>query len=187
VLAAGACSSDTEAGESTTTTAADTETTSTTAGGDPAVAEVQPGSIDEVAPTGPTAPVAEPVAIDAVATFSPGVTASITDLSPIEVEAQLPGEKSGPAIRVTLRLDNGGPTPIDLSNVAVVLTPTTGVPVAHVSSTTDEPFTESVEPGASATGTYVFGVAPSDREGAQISMKFAADQPTVVFAGNLPQ
>ena len=71
--------------------------------------------------------------LDAAAAFSPEVTARIDDLSATTIEAQLPGERSGPAVRVTLRLDNGSTAPID-DSVLATRYPT---PEAYVTAVTE--------------------------------------------------
>ncbi len=53
----------------------------------------------------------EPVPLDETAQFGDQVSAELVDLVAVEAEGQVPGEISGPALRVTVRLINGTSQP----------------------------------------------------------------------------
>ena len=78
-------------------------------------------------PTGPTDAVDEPppsrpaVALDETAEAGDGVTASITSVEAIDGTATGPGNIAGPALRVTVRVDNGTDEPVPLGGVSVDL------------------------------------------------------------------
>lgn len=148
--------------------------------------EAATGSLEEVEEPAPAAPIARPVGLDGVAEFGDGVTARLAGIEAVDVEAALPGEISGPAVRVTVELTNGSAEALSLDNVAVVVQDPAGVPVPSVASPDEKGFSGSLEAGASATGTYTFSLDPVDRGEARLTIKYAADAPTVVFTGRFP-
>jgi len=144
----------------------------------------QPGG-DQTEPAAPGA-VSEPVGLDQVADFGGGVSARIASVESIAATAQLPGEKSGPAIVVTLEVLNGSAEDVALNTVTVDLTDSAGLSAAPISTEPALPFTGNVAPGATATGRYVFTLAPDQRTDARISVRFSTENPTVAFSGRLP-
>lgn len=186
---AGACSSDDGAADATTTTEASSATTE---------APSTPAETPDEAATPTTAPdgavVApgaapgelEAVGLDATADFGNGVTARLTSIESTEAEAELPGEVAGPAVRVTVEMTNGSDQPVALDNVGVILTTAGGDPMFLITHPDAVAFSGAVEPGASATGTYLFTIAPEDRADARLTVKHSADSPTAIFTGSLP-
>lgn len=127
-----------------------------------------------------------PVALDRPVDFGNGVTVRLSSIQPVEAEAKIPGETSGPAVRITVSITNGSDAPVDLGNVSVVLTGAGGTPTATVTNPDIPPLSGSVAPGASASGTYTFTIPAANRDDTVLTVKYAAAVPTAAFTGSLP-
>ncbi|WP_369136676.1 hypothetical protein [Modestobacter versicolor] len=170
--------------------------TSTPAAPTPAApSAAAPTSVAPVAvtpePTGPTADADEPpaslvpVALDQPAAVGNGITAEVVALEGIDATAVGPGNVSGPALRVTVRITNGTAGPVPLGGVAVDLASGPElVPASPVGDASAAPFTGTVAAGATAEGTYVFSIAPADRGEVTLSVGYQAGAPILVFTGS---
>lgn len=169
-----------DTGATASTTAAPAGEGATTTTATPA-----PGSLVTV-PTG-TVPVADPIPPDEVGEFGTGVTAEIVTLEAVEGVAQLPGEISGPAVRVRVRLANGSDAVVNLSRVLVDVSygpdRTPGLALGEPDA---EPFIGELAAGDTAEGVYVFGVPLDARDQVQISVSYDVTAPILVFEGPAP-
>lgn len=112
-----------------------------------------------------------------------GLTANVVSVESYTATATRPGEVSGPAVKVTLRLTNGTGGAFPLSTATVNAYYGSGAtPAAPVAGdTAAKPFTGSLQPGASATAVYVFTV-PADEDGAvTVTLSDQAGARLVVF------
>lgn len=141
------------------------------------------------APAGPPLPAEElPAALPAAdleaAVDVDEVTVSLASMEAIDGQATGPGDIAGPALRVTVRIENGSGAVIDLGGVTVNLgygtDPTPATPLGDPSA---EPFTGSLAPGRSATAVYVFGVPPSERGSVLVEVSHRPGAVRVVFTG----
>src|SRR3712207_9591951 len=81
----------------------------------------------------------------------------------IEGTAVGPGNIAGPALRVTVRVENGTAEPVALGGVAVNLAyGPDRTPASPLDDSSRRPFATMVEPGQSAEGVYVFTVPRSE-------------------------
>ncbi|MGB6057051.1 MAG: hypothetical protein WBF71_02215 [Microthrixaceae bacterium] len=167
-----------ESGSSTS--GSTTESSANATAGDPR------GSIHQVEPPKDGAGELTPVDLDSTAKFGSGVTVRLKSITATTAKAVLPGEISGPAVRVTVELTNSTATPLNLDNVAVELITMTGTPAGLITSSDAVPFKGNAASGATSTGTYVFSVDPAKRETARLSIKYSANTPTAIFTGSLP-
>lgn len=180
----GSSSSDVPSGESSTplpAPSAASPTPLTSASGAPATPTPDPGAsgspiAPELAPAAPTQPV---VGGDAT-------TVSLALIEAVQGEAVAPGETSGPAIRVTVRIDNTSDEPLDTSYVVVnAYVGEDRTPAPGLGHPGGAPFEGTLEPGASAEGVFLFSVAPESRSDVLIGVDYRAGQPTVTFRGSL--
>lgn len=134
----------------------------------------------EAAPLPTTeAALTEPVAFDT------GMVIEVAALEPIQVTAQTPGEVEGPALRVTVTARNTSPEPQAIDS-AVVMLEAGGALGIDTTAGDPSPFSGVVDPGATASGTYVFMLdADADRE-ITVSVNYAAGEPVAVFRGRAP-
>lgn len=185
----------TTAPTATPTTAADDDTTQDDATADGAddpgdapsapTTAPSPGSLVTV-PTG-TVAIADPIPPDEVGDFGTGVTAEIVTIEAVEGIAQLPGEISGPALRVRVRLVNDSGDVVNLSRVLVDVTygpdRTPGLALGEPGA---EPFIGELADGRTAEGVYVFGVPAEERGQVQVYVSYDVDAPILVFEGPAP-
>ncbi|MGC5172280.1 DUF4352 domain-containing protein [Micromonospora sp. DT81.3] len=142
------------------------------------------GSVEEtVAPVdpGPT----QDAELGESADLDDGVSITVSEVEPLEVEANTPGEIAGPAVALTINVDNASDETIDLSTAMVSVTGSGG---SYGQATTSEPFSPfmgSVEPGAAASGVYVFRLPAQERDALQVSVEYVAGAPIALFVGSV--
>lgn len=124
-------------------------------------------------------PVATQVAVTDTASVQ-DVTVSIVSIEEESATGQRPGETSGSAIRVVVRVLNEGGGDLDLAGIAVrAYTGSELVPASPVDEGSG--FSGTAPAGAEATGTYVFSV-PEDSVGSvTLTVSVSADSGLAVF------
>ncbi|EXJ53240.1 MULTISPECIES: DUF4352 domain-containing protein [unclassified Microbacterium] len=142
-----------------------------------------PASTDAPAPGRETLP---PVSLDDTAEVPAGPGVRVTSIEAVEGEAVVPGEIAGPALRVTVEVDNTTADAIDLRTATVTLS--YGDPLQPgnpISKPAGAAFPDSVEPGQTASGTFVFEVPKDQRDRVQIAVDLSIDDPIVAFEGSV--
>ncbi|WP_156036242.1 hypothetical protein [Blastococcus sp. URHD0036] len=141
-------------------------------------------------PTGPTEDVDEPpaslseVSLDAPAAVGNGIVATITAIDAIDGTAVGPGNIAGPALRLTVRIENGTSEPVSLDGVAVNLyRGSDRTPASPLDDPSRVPFTGMVAPGESGEGVYVFTVPTQDRDLITVEVGYQAGAPLLLFTG----
>ena len=179
-----------------TPSAAAGETTASTTTAPPVVAAPTaptPAPTPETTPepAGPTGNVDDPppsrpaVALDAAAQVGDGVSASLVSLDAIEGTATGPGNIAGPALRITVRIENGTDEPVSLGGVVVDLASGRDlVPASPLDDPSAAPFAGTVAPGEHADGVYVFTIPEEDRGSVTVSVGYQAGAPLMVFTGS---
>lgn len=137
-----------------------------------------------VTPGAAPQPTKAPVPLSKPADFGTGVVAKLDTIESIVATAHGPGEISGPALAFTITVTNGSATAVDLGNVIVNLTDAHGAPGVSMFGSPAVLLTGDLAVGASATGTYVFAVAPSASSSVRLEVSYSTQAPTVVFAGD---
>ena len=142
-------------------------------------------------PTGPTEDVDDPppsrpaVALDEAAEVGDGVSASLVSLDAIQGTATGPGNIAGPALRITVRIENGTDGPVSLDGVVVDLASGPDlVPASPLGDPSAAPFAGTVAPGGHADGVYVFTIPEEDRGSVTVSVGYQAGAPLMVFTGS---
>lgn len=145
----------------------------------------QPGSGD-VSTTASATPeqTQRPVALDSPAETGSGLTASITRVRGIEAEAKGPGEVSGPAVALTVSVENGSRQPADMGGTVVTLEDSSGAPGGEILSPPAKPLAGTVAAGKRAKGTYVFRVAKDRRDPIRVLVTLGSGLPVLVFRGD---
>ncbi|MCF6509013.1 hypothetical protein E9549_16595 [Blastococcus sp. MG754426] len=165
---------------------------------EPAAAQTSAAADETIAPlpptptpTGPTEDVDEPppslpeVALDAPAAVGNGVVATVASVEAIEGTGVGPGNIAGPALRVTVRIENGTPEAVSLDGVAVNLAyGDDRTPASPLDDPSRRPFTGMVEPGGSGEGVYVFSVPTDVRELVTVEVGYQAGAPLLLFTGS---
>lgn len=142
-----------------------------------------PGNINQtVAPVELTTNA--PVPLSDTADYGNGVTVKLSAIESITTQAELPGEISGPGVKLTVDIANASSAAIDLGNVIVDLADATSAPAIPMTGTPAAPFSGSLAAGTTATGVYVFTVPADYANPATISVTYSTDAPVVVFTGD---
>lgn len=131
---------------------------------------------------GPTVP----AQLDDEADFGTGVIASIESIEAVDVEGRAPGERSGPGVLVSVRIENTSTRPISLDYALVDLIDRDGASAIPVEMATSRRLSGDLQPGASAVGHYHYFVPAELRQSATITINYAAGVPTALFTGALP-
>ena len=127
-----------------------------------------------------------PVPLDGTADFGGSVTAKLTEVNAIDATARVPGELSGPALAVTVEIENSSADPIGLDNVTVNLDTAGGTPASPVTSDPAAPLSGTLMPGETRTGVYVFTVPTGSRADVGITVLYSTGAPIVLFSGDAP-
>jgi hypothetical protein len=141
-------------------------------------------------PTGPTEDVDAPppslpeVPIDAPAAVGNGIVAAIASVEAIDGSAVGPGNIAGPALRLTVRIDNGTGRAVSLDGVAVNLYyGADRTPASPLDDPSRVPFSGMVDPGAAGEGVYVFSVPTDVRDRVTVEVGYQAGAPLLLFTG----
>ena len=135
----------------------------------------------------PEANVAPPVPFDKPAQIVPDFSASVTSVKAIDGVGQGIGEISGPALAFTVQLTNNTKAPLETVGVVVnCYEATTNPAIPLLGDPNAKPLPDTVAPGQTVTGVYVFLVPKDARDSATLTLAFDPESPMVVFSGKLP-
>lgn len=125
------------------------------------------------------------VSLDATARVDDGIAARLEDLEAINGKGVGPGNVAGPALRVTVRIENRSREAVGLDGVAVHLTSGEDrVPAPRVNDPSSAPFAGTLEAGDTAEGVYVFTLPEADRDLVSVSVGYQPGAPFMVFTGS---
>ncbi|GAA3602690.1 hypothetical protein [Agrococcus terreus] len=140
------------------------------------------------APPGTDAPIApelDPVAVDEPTEVA-DVRVTLADAERVQGVARLPGEISGPAVRLTVRIDNDGGAPLDAEYVVVsAFYGAARTPANELGEPGGAPFSGTIPPGGSAEGVYVFEASDAELADVLVRVETAAGEPAATFRGDL--
>lgn len=143
-----------------------------------------PGSTDAVAkPDG-----GDEVPLDEPAPAVQGVVAEVTALEAITAGNDIPGEPSGPAIQVTVRLTNDSNEAVDTAGANVTLTygGDDRLPAAGLTGDGSSVWPASIAAGDSAEAIFQFSVPSSPEGDLRVTVDILASEPNVIFVGPRP-
>jgi hypothetical protein len=115
---------------------------------------------------------------------SNAVSVRISTIKPITAKAQLPGEVAGPALALTVKIDNQSPQRVDLGSVLVTLADSSGAPGGEMSARPARPLKGRLASQKSASGVYVFTVDEDRRDPIMVLVTLAGETPVLAFKGN---
>ena len=124
--------------------------------------------------------------IDEPADFGTGIIATIDEIAAVDVEGRIPGERSGPGVMVSVRVENQSSAPITLDFTTVDLIGLDGASAIPVEMEESIRLEGELAPGASAVGRYHYFIPVEQRASATITISYAAGVPTALFTGALP-
>lgn len=127
------------------------------------------------------------VPLSAPATLPSGVSLRVVRHSVVDVKAQRPGELSGPAVALTVRIINNSSRPISLNSLVVTVADRQGTPLVPLTTSPTKPLFGALAARATATGVYVFslpkGQTARNPFHADVSVNTA--DPVILFIGDL--
>jgi hypothetical protein len=129
--------------------------------------------------------VADPVPFTEPAEFGDGVEVRLVTRGAIDVITARPGEIGGPAVLLTLEFINRSSVPIDLGIVTVDLVLADQVSANQVTTDPAAPVSGVLPAGESRTGVYVFTAPLEARADVDLTIRYSAITPMVVFSGSL--
>ena len=143
-----------------------------------------PSSLGSGAPE-PVDPVKtkKPVALDKTGDFGTGLTVRLSDLAAVEGEATVPGEISGPAIKVTVKARNRADRAVDLNTVLVFFSYGPDQTPASELKDGARPLKGRIASDDTKTGTYIYSVPEDEREKVRVEISYSGKAPTVAFEG----
>ncbi len=110
------------------------------------------------------------------------VRVELTEFRRDQVEARGPGEITGPAVRVKVKITNTSGRPIELDRATIAITDGAKTPLSPVLTSTGA-VAGSLAPSKSADGDYVFSI-PADSKGPLSIIVIAAPGvPAAQFVG----
>jgi Telomeric repeat-binding factor 2. len=115
---------------------------------------------------------------------SAGVTVTIPGIRSTTAQATGPGEVSGPALVVTVSVENTMSEPVDLSLVAVNMTDSAGNPGEGMIGEPAQWLEGTLEPGGSTEGIYVFAIDRDARAPITVTVSLGASIVTAQFVGD---
>ena len=115
-----------------------------------------------------------------------GIAARLVGFESVEGEVVGSGDVARPAVRVTVDITNTGSDAIDLN--LVVLNAFMGVerdPAETYEQPGGSPVSGSLEPGATASGVYLFRIPEDRRDDVTFVLDYRAGQPAITFRGSV--
>lgn len=182
---ASASASDSAAGDQPTAPPAPDPAPAATGAADaPTGGSTGPGTINDVVPTVepsqlPQVPLSDP------ASPADGITVQLTEVVGVDAVTHQPGQVSGPAVQITVRISNAGADAVAISSAQVAVADSAAAPGIAVTTDASSPFAGTLAPGASATGIYVFRVPADRRSPILVTVSYTAGGAVAQFTGNL--
>jgi hypothetical protein len=125
------------------------------------------------------------VALDGRAEAGNGVVALLPSIEAIQGTGTGPGNIAGPALRVTVRLENGTAESMSLDSVAVnVYYGAERTPASPLDDPSSAPFHGPLAPAKSADGVYVVRVPADARGDVTVEVGYRAGAPLLIFNGS---
>lgn len=170
----------TAASESSTSAPSETPTPQPTTFATPAAGET--AATEKPAPDEPV-PFTEPV------TTPSDLTVTVDAVTAVTAGTNLPGEISGPAIRVDVTVRNGGADSANLagSNVTTTYGGDEMIPAISVGDPAAETWPATLAANSAATGVFFFSVPTENAGEVRVIVDLLAAEPDVVFVGSRPE
>ncbi|GAA1855399.1 hypothetical protein ACFFOM_11090 [Microlunatus capsulatus] len=125
----------------------------------------------------------KPVRLDAPGEAADDVVVRLASVRAVEATASGPGEVAGPALAVTVSIENGTTAELDLGSAVVNLADAKGAPGSLMSADPARPLPTRAAAGQTVDGVYVFTVAEGRRDPVTVEVGVTPSDPLVVFRG----
>jgi hypothetical protein len=115
-----------------------------------------------------------------------GVTVRLSDIQQVDGEARGPGEVAGPALRVSIEVQNSTNNEVSMElALANLYYGRNRTPASPLSGPGLRTFPPMIAAGKAASARYVFGVPKQGRNPLAVEFSYTVEAPTVIFEGNL--
>ncbi len=127
-----------------------------------------------------------PADLDDAVAVEGGPRVSVSSIEDVDGEAVVPGEVSGPAVRITVDVENDTDEAIDLTTAVVTLyAGDSGLQANPVSKPAGKAFPSAVAPGRTAEGAFVFELPEDQRSGVRVEVDLSVSDPLIAFEGDI--
>jgi cytoskeletal protein RodZ len=128
------------------------------------------------------------VSLDEPATAADDIVVEVTSVEAVTAGRDVPGEQSGPAIAVSVRITNDGEQPVDTSgsNVNLEYGGDARIPAVALTGGDGTVWPASIAPGDSATAVFLFSKPAVPSGDIRVIVDLLATEPVVVFVGSEP-
>ena len=140
-------------------------------------ASEDPGAFPELPPVAPDEP-----------GQAPGLEVTLQQFESVTGEVVVPGEVQAAAVRVTVQITNAADTSLDLN--LVVMSAYMGEerdPAETYQQPGGVPFSGSLDPGATATGVYLFRIPDDRRSDVTFVVDYRGGEPAITWRGAIPE
>lgn len=151
------------------------------AAADPAESE-EPADPDQPPAASPRETLA-PVPLDQPAAPVEGVNVTLSSIRSIAGEASVPGEVAGPALEITVHVENTGTTSAHTDTLVVNVYYGDQRSPANILVKPRRDLPLSIGPGKTAEGLYAFSVPEAERGHVLVEVDLSVDMPVVLFEG----
>ncbi|MFK4853365.1 hypothetical protein ACI3KT_17140 [Microbacterium sp. ZW T6_19] len=124
-----------------------------------------------------------PVPLDQVAEPASGVRVSLASITAISGQASVPGEVAGPALQVTVNVENANDSDALTDTLIVNVYYGTDRTPANILVQPRQDLPLSIAPGEAAQGVYAFTVPEAARGQILVEVDLSVDLPVVLFEG----
>jgi hypothetical protein len=127
------------------------------------------------------------VPFDQTAEPAEGVALSVTNIEQVKAKATAPGETSGPALRITMRVKNDKKVALPIGAAVTNLYYGADRTPSNIVLQGSKAFPATVRPGAEATGVVIYRIPPNNRD--KVSLEVILDNKlrVIEFSGGCPQ
>lgn len=149
-----------------------------------AMKKQRPGNVHKTVAAG-AMKVKGAVGLSSTANSGDQVTVQIARQQAVKGVARLPGEVAGPAVALTIKVKNGSSNAINLDGLVVDLQDSKGLSASPLLTPPAKRISGSLAAGQTASGSYIFTLAPKNRKHCSIRISYSDVAPVVVFKGDL--
>ena len=110
--------------------------------------------------------------------------AELTSVEATTATGKFPGESSGPALLLTVTVQNRSKADVDLDNATINLFDSSGAPCNQIISADQVGLKGSLAPGAKSSGQYLFTIGKAKRNPITVQVIYSGGTPVGVFKGS---
>lgn len=114
------------------------------------------------------------------------VAVTLDSITTTSVEAETPGDMAGEAVEIAVTVTNASSEPQSVDSAVVTLEADDGEHGIPTNAGGGSPLTGVLDPGDSASGSYLFILEPAADRDITVTVNYAAGEPVAQFTGHTP-